>query len=54
MSGPAPVAPLGDRFLDHLRAKLSAPALRYAAPPSVMAGGHDTQIFSFRRRLEFW
>jgi len=48
MSGPALVAPLADRFLDHLRAKLSAPALRYAAPPSPITGGHDTKIFSFR------
>src|SRR5262245_12141104 len=40
--------PLADRFLDHLRAKLSAPALRYAEPPAAMRGGHDTRIFSLR------
>src|SRR5262245_8691806 len=39
---------LADRFLDYLRAKLSAPALGYAEPPAAMHGGHDTQIFAFR------
>src|SRR5262245_47155858 len=39
---------LADRFLDYLRAKLSAPALGYAEAPAAMHGGHDTQIFAFR------
>jgi aminoglycoside phosphotransferase (APT) family kinase protein len=36
------------RFLGHLRAELRHPGLAYAAPPAPMAGGYDTQIFSFR------
>jgi len=47
-TGPPAAPPLADRFLDHLRATLSAPALRYAEPPAAMHGGHDTQIFAFR------
>ena len=41
-------APLADRFLDHLRLNLAAPALRYVQPLAAIRGGHDTQIFSFR------
>ena len=47
-TGSTSAAPLADRWLDYLRAKLSAPALRYAEPPAAMHGGHDTQIFAFR------
>lgn len=39
---------LAEGLLDHLRVKVTAPALRYAEPPAVIRGGHDTQIFSFR------
>jgi aminoglycoside phosphotransferase (APT) family kinase protein len=43
-------ADLGRGLLAYLRARLAAPSLEFAEPPTSVTGGFDTRIFAFRLR----